>query len=74
MYCDITPESRNSKEKQSEVNLLGNGSVNTFTELRDQQWELCCLVAVNHREVFNKRLPKTRELKPLEAVIPLRFP
>jgi hypothetical protein len=44
-----------------------------FTGLRSHQWELRCLVAVNHREVFNKRLPQICERKPLEAVIPVQF-
>jgi hypothetical protein len=38
-----------SQRKEAKVHLLGNGSVQAFTGLRSQQWELRCLVAVNHR-------------------------
>jgi hypothetical protein len=69
----MTPESWNSNEKKQKSHLLGNGSVNTFIKLHSQQWELRCLVAVNHCEVFNKRLPQIRKVKPLEAAVPVRF-
>jgi hypothetical protein len=35
--------------KETEVHLLGNGSVNTFRGLRSRQCDLHCLVAVSHR-------------------------
>jgi hypothetical protein len=38
LYCDMMPESRNSP-------LLDNASVNTFSRLHSQQWDLRCLVA-----------------------------
>jgi adenylate cyclase len=59
--------------KEAKAHLLGNGSINIFTGLRSQQWELRWLVAVNHREVFKKWLPQTCEVKSLEAVIPVRL-
>jgi hypothetical protein len=37
-YCDMTPEGQNSP-------LLDNVSVNIFSRLRSQQWDLRCLVA-----------------------------
>jgi hypothetical protein len=36
-YCDMTPESRNSR-------LIDNVSVNTISRLLNQQWDLHCIV------------------------------
>jgi hypothetical protein len=72
--CAVTLESRNKP-------LLGNASVNTFSRLRSQQWDLRCYVASPQTQIpvltnINKdTFPWQRENdnKLLEVVVSIRF-